>query len=82
MVIRTILGILVLAGTAQAETTLRSGQPIAFNSIDSDRNGYVSRVEARSINPVESRFERADVNSDGLLDADEYVAISGSEVSN
>lgn len=77
------LGFFALAAAAvHAETTLRVGEPIAFVVIDSDRNGYVSRVEARSINTVETRFERADANSDGLLDEDEYGAISDSEAGN
>jgi len=48
--------------------------PVAFNRIDSDANGYVSRVEARSIVAV-SQFKSADLNRDGLLDRDEYLAL-------
>jgi hypothetical protein len=52
-----------------------SDELIAFVIIDSDRNGYVSRVEARSIAAVESRFESADTNRDGLLDEKEYLGL-------
>ena len=46
---------------------------VAFVHLDSDRNGYVSRVEARSVRGVEGIFDSADVNRDGLLDRDEYT---------
>ncbi len=45
---------------------------VAFNHIDSDHNGYVSRVEARSIHGVERAFDAADTNQDGLLNSREY----------
>jgi Ca2+-binding EF-hand superfamily protein len=48
---------------------------IAFNHLDSDRNGYVSRVEARSVKGVETVFDSADTNSDGLLDHSEYTSV-------
>jgi hypothetical protein len=45
---------------------------VEFSSIDSDRNGYVSRVEARSIYGVERVFDSADTDRDGLLNSREY----------
>ena len=48
---------------------------VAFQDIDSDRNGYVSRVEARSIAAVEKAFDSADANQDGLLDRGEYTSV-------
>ena len=66
---------LLLAGAAQADVVLRNGELVAFKRIDSDRNGYVSRVEARSVRPVETRFDWADANKDGLLDEEEYVLL-------
>jgi len=54
---------------------------VAFNQLDSDRNGYISRVEARSVSGVERAFESADANRDGLLDRKEYSrAESAAEV--
>lgn len=66
-----------LAATQAAAETLAAGRDriIGFTQIDSDNNGYVSRVEARSISPVETNFERADANKDGLLDRDEYISL-------
>ena len=49
---------------------------VAFSRLDSDHNGYVSRVEARSIVATE-HFVAADENQDGLLDHDEYATLRG-----
>lgn len=48
---------------------------VSFVHLDSDHNGYVSRVEARSITGVEQAFDSADVNRDGLLDQHEYMRV-------
>ncbi len=48
---------------------------VAFNRLDSDNNGYVSRVEARSVGDVERVFDTADLNRDGLLDRREYQRV-------
>jgi hypothetical protein len=48
---------------------------VSFQDIDSDNNGYVSRVEARSVVVVENAFDSADANSDGLLDSGEYTSV-------
>ena len=48
---------------------------VAFHDIDSDHNGYVSRVEARSVVVVEKAFDSADANRDGLLDSGEYTSV-------
>lgn len=69
----------LITGTARAElpeATLSVDAQgfVAFNQIDSDSNGYVSRVEARSVGSVEAVFEKADLNRDGLLDRKEYTS--------
>lgn len=48
---------------------------VAFTHIDSDRNGFVSRVEARSVAAVENAFDSVDSNGDGLLDREEYTSV-------
>lgn len=60
------------AGAAQDSPAVR--EQVAFSRIDSDHNGYVSRVEARLILAVE-HFEAADGNRDGLLNREEYAAL-------
>jgi hypothetical protein len=50
---------------------------VPFGRIDSDHNGYVSRVEARSIVVVETHVDAADKNDDSLLDREEYRSLGG-----
>lgn len=61
----------VQAGAEEAVDVDATGY-IAFGHLDSDNNGYVSRVEARSIAGVEQAFDRTDSNGDSLLDRQEY----------
>ena len=67
---------------AMDPTTVRSGELVAFVTIDSDHNGYVSRVEAGSVKAVESGFDTADTNQDGLLDQDEYIGLRNTHDAN
>jgi hypothetical protein len=43
-----------------------------FHRLDSDHNGYVSRVEARIATGLRDVFDSADANDDGLLNSKEY----------
>jgi len=61
--------------------TARSGEPVDFIYIDSDHNGYVSRVEGRSVSALENQFDLADTNRDGLLDREEYVGLGNARAS-
>ena len=55
------------AGEATALERERS-----FLGLDVDRDAALTRREARAFPLLKQRFERADANSDGLLDRDEY----------
>jgi hypothetical protein len=44
----------------------------SFLDLDVDRDAALTRREARAFPLLRQRFERADANSDGLLDRDEY----------
>ncbi len=48
---------------------------------DSDHNGYVSCVEARSVSAVENQFDMSDTNQDGLLDKEEHVGLGNARTS-
>jgi hypothetical protein len=73
-----LLGVMCLCSFpagADAVAAVDASGFIAFNHLDSDNNGYVSRVEARSIVRVERVFDSADMNHDGLLDRREYRSV-------
>jgi Ca2+-binding EF-hand superfamily protein len=70
-----VLTVLIAPHLAAAAASVDASGFIAFNLIDSDANGYVSRIEARSISRVERAFDSADANRDGLLDRDEYTRV-------
>jgi len=75
-------------GLAAAPTLAEQGVSVdatgfvAFSRIDSDHNGYVSRVEARSVGAVEAAFDQADSNRDGLLSQGEYARVRPSQATN
>ncbi len=46
----------------------------AFQRLDTDGDGRVSRLEAKSMPVVEAHFDEADRNGDGLLTPEEFRA--------
>ncbi|MBI4194393.1 MAG: BON domain-containing protein [Betaproteobacteria bacterium] len=69
--------LVALAGGA-ISTSPASAQAAAqgspeFKRLDADRDGYVSRAEAKRIADFDKAFREADDNRDGRLDADEFV---------
>ena len=70
-----VLVVVAAQGFADYPASVDAQGLVAFQDIDSDRNGYVSRVEARSVAVVENAFDSADANRDGLLDRDEYTSV-------
>lgn len=62
------------SGAAEAARADRRAPASAeFRELDGNRDGYVSRDEARSIKGFEKAFQQADDNRDGKLDADEFI---------
>jgi hypothetical protein len=49
----------------------------AFMSLDKDRDGRISRQEARPNNDVSNKFEDADANGDGFLSQTEHQSLTG-----
>ncbi len=43
----------------------------AFEAVDADKDGMISRQEASAFSALEVTFDKADTNKDGALDADE-----------
>lgn len=63
---------LIAAAAAQAADT---NQPVSpeFKRLDANRDGYLSRDEARKIRDFDQAFTEADDNRDGKLDAAEFI---------
>jgi hyperosmotically inducible protein len=62
---------------AAAPAAAQGAQPAReypdFKRLDADRDGYVSRAEARRVRDFARAFAEADDNRDGRLDADEFL---------
>jgi len=46
-----------------------------FNVLDSNNDGYVSRIEARKNPELAKQFKQADRNNDGKLSRTEYLTV-------
>jgi hypothetical protein len=46
----------------------------SFQKLDTNRDGALSKIEASSNSMLQSKFDTADKNADGKLDAAEYRA--------
>ncbi|MBI5041781.1 MAG: hypothetical protein HZB57_11475 [Gammaproteobacteria bacterium] len=62
--------VLLAAGTVQAEQQMNP----AFQSIDTDANGYVSQTEASGNSALTSRWNELDKDKNNMLDTSEFSA--------
>jgi Ca2+-binding EF-hand superfamily protein len=46
-----------------------------FNALDKDKDGYISRAEAKGNPTLATKFKDADKNHDGKLSRAEYLAV-------
>ena len=72
-----LLCLLSASALAESVVLVDASGYVSFARLDSDRNGYVSRVEARIATAISEEFDAADVNRDGLLDREEYPYLPG-----
>ena len=56
-----------------AATNAKSHPYQSFESLDKDKDGYLSREETRAIVNFDAAFKDGDDNKDGRLDANEYA---------
>ncbi|HKA14850.1 MAG TPA: EF-hand domain-containing protein [Myxococcota bacterium] len=63
-----LMGMFALASASQAVAP-------AFNELDKDHDGMLTRAEAASVKGLD--FAKADINKDGRLDRAEYEAAVG-----
>lgn len=70
---RNCLSILFAAPLALAASAAFGAA--SFAELDADKDGYVSKVEARKDRAVEAGFAAADRNKDGRLDRAEFATI-------
>jgi hypothetical protein len=68
--------------TGATGSTSRSGSNTemgtsTFMSLDKDRDGRISRQEARPSSDVSNKFEDADANGDGFLSQTEHQSLTG-----
>jgi hypothetical protein len=54
-----------------------AGAPMTFNSLDTNKDGYVSREEAKNSSALSKQFGQLDKDGDGKLSAAELAAASG-----
>ncbi len=66
---------LIVAGAAIAQTGQEAEHGTdapAFELLDTDRDGAISKTEAQRLTGLEEVFAKADGNQDGVLDRFEY----------
>lgn len=64
--------VLALAGLVPA-----AAEPLTFNSLDKDGDGYISREEAAAVPGLLEQFTYLDQDGDGRLSPLEYAGIAG-----
>ena len=66
------------AGTMKSDTKASAGasKPQSFASLDTNKDGSISRAETAAHAELASKFKGADKNSDGKLSRSEYDAMA------
>jgi len=67
--------VLLAGGTHAAEPLPPQDRPEAFQRLDTDKDGFLSRKEAAAQPEVAANFDKADRNGDGRLSLEEFEAV-------
>jgi hyperosmotically inducible protein len=59
--------------SAQAQDNAKTGPNAGFVQLDTNKDNFLSRSEARANKGLSKVFSKADLNKDGKLDEDEYL---------
>ena len=72
-----VAAVLALAvGSAYAEDKIgRDKNDPGFNNLDKNKDGYISKSEAKGNPTLYKNFKQADKNGDGKLSRTEYLAV-------
>jgi Ca2+-binding EF-hand superfamily protein len=69
-----VLAALCIASTIQAQSSEPELKPVAFGTVDSNKDGKISLLEARANPDLYENFEMLDFNHDGFLTPSEFEA--------
>ena len=76
--IKTLIAAAV-AGASQRSARSSSGRSAErFDHLDRNRDGFISRDEAKDAPELQTRFSELDTNNDGKLSREEYDALNRS----
>jgi hypothetical protein len=64
------------APSASGTTPRDASAPMTFNSLDTNKDGHVSREEAKNSSELTRQFSQLDKDGDGKLSADELAGAS------
>ena len=68
-----------LSKSEQASQRQDGTRPVAFDELDADADGKVSRDEAKASEPLDQQFSQVDQNNDGQIDQAEFSAFESGE---
>ncbi len=69
----TVLMVVMMAGVAYAGSNVEKP---TLETLDADKNGFISKEEAATSDSVAKLFDEADANKDKQLDKSEFVTIA------
>jgi Ca2+-binding EF-hand superfamily protein len=74
----SILVVMVLAGLGWAAVPVQAAereQPLPFSEVDKDKDGYISRDEAKDLPSLTKNFSLLDKSGDDRISKEEYAVV-------